>query len=93
MSCTVPANQPIYQALLDKATYYSSVLIIQKEANKYKNAANGILSTRANVYSIAQNATNIWNFEEDFDDEYDDKLPHIGNSIKHFIFDSVKDHS
>lgn len=93
MSCVIPANQPIYQALIDKATYYSSVLIIQKEAKKYTNAANGILSTRANVYSIAQDATNIWNFEEDFDDKYDANLPHIANSIKQFIFDSVKDHS
>ena len=78
MSCNVPANQPIYQALIDKAVYYSAEKIFQKEANKYKNAANGILSTRVNVYSIAQNATNIWNFEEDFDDEYYDNLPHIG---------------
>lgn len=93
MSCTVPSNQPIYQALIDKAAKYSAVKYLQKDANKYTKAANAILKSHINLYSIAQQSTNIWNFEEDFDDEYEEDLPHISSSIKQFIFDYIKEHN
>lgn len=86
MSCTVPANQPIYQALLDKAAFYS----IHKETKSekmYNMAAKIISETGTNIYSIVDQCNNIWNFEEDIEDE----IPYIGRSIISFIFDYAKE--
>jgi hypothetical protein len=89
-TCTVPANQPIYQALIDKATFYSTYKSL-KDANKYTTAANSIRATKVDIYSIVEYCNSIWNFEEDFEDEYEDGFPHIGSSIISFIFDYAKE--
>ena len=84
--CAVPANQPIYQALIDKATFYS----IHKETKsekKYNIAAEIIRETRTDIYSVVDQYNNIWNFEEDIEDE----IPNIGPSIISFIFDYAKE--
>jgi hypothetical protein len=84
--CIVPDNQPIYQALLDKATFYSIHKVTNVE-KKYTLAAEIIRKTRTNIYSIVDQSTNIWNFEEDIEDY----IPNIGPSIISFIFDYAKE--
>lgn len=49
MSCVVPANQPIYQALVDKAASYPADKPYQAKA--YKNAAETVLSHNKNLYT------------------------------------------
>ena len=83
MSCVVPANQPIYQALIDKAAFYST--LDKRSYTKYTNAAHIILNTTTNIYSIASYCNSIWDFQEDIEDEIDN----IGPSIISFIFDFI----
>ena len=86
MSCTIPANQSIYQALIDKAAFYS-IYKETKSEKKYNMAAEIIHKTGANIYSIVEQCNNIWNFEEDIEDD----IPNIGPSIISFIFDYAKE--
>ncbi len=84
--CIVSQNQPIYQALIDKATFYS----IHKETKSEKTytiAAEIIRKTGTDIYSIVNQCNNIWNFEEDIEDE----IPNIGPSIIEFIFYYAKE--
>ncbi len=86
--CIVPHNQPIYQALIDKATFYS----IHKQAKsekKYNSAAEIIRETRTDIYSVVDQYNNIWNFQEDIEDD----IPNIGPSIISFIFDYAKENT
>ena len=48
MSCVVPQNQPIYQALLDKAVSYLSDKPNLTEV--YKKAANSVANYNRNIY-------------------------------------------
>lgn len=70
MSCTVSANQPIYQALLDKAASYPADKPYQAKA--YKKAAESVLITNINIYdgvifdTIPSIGEKIWNFIDDF---------------------------
>ncbi len=95
MSCIVPANQPIYQALIDKAAFYSTLSKnpYTKYANasytKYTNAAHIILNTTTNIYSIASYCNSVWDFQE----EIEDAINNIGPSIISFIFDFISSSS
>lgn len=86
MSCTVPANQPIYQALIDRAAFYS-IHKQTKSEKMYNMAAEIIRETGTNIYSIVDQCNNIWNFEEDIEDD----IPNIGPSIISFIFYYAKE--
>lgn len=48
MSCSIPANQSIYQALLDKAASYPTDKPYQAKA--YKKAAESVLKYHKNIY-------------------------------------------
>ena len=56
MNCSVPANQPIYQALLDKAASYHTDNLYNAKA--YNKAAQSVLTHTWNIYDIAKN--NSW---------------------------------
>lgn len=77
MSCIVPANQPIYQALLEKANSYPEDKVYQKKA--YENAAQNLLTCENNLYSL--------DFPIDF---YNWLIPGAGQSITNFIKDFIK---
>lgn len=69
MSCVVSNNQPLYQALIDKATSYPPDKPYQAMA--YRKAAESIAASDRNLYS---------NGYIDFE-----KIPYIGYKIKSFI--------
>jgi hypothetical protein len=66
MSCHVPANQPVYQLLLNKAASYSPEKAYQAKA--YNNAALSVLTFDKNIYTVEGRQQII-------------SLPEIGNSI------------
>jgi hypothetical protein len=76
MSCTIPANQPIYQALLNKATSYPAD---QWRAAAYRAAAETVRKYEANIY-------------EEFAkyNEFACCTPTIGKSTEQFIRDFIK---
>ena len=74
MTCVIPQNQPIYQALLDKAASYPADKLYQAKA--YKNAAESITSYTLNLFEISE--------------IYPDKIPGIGRHIEGFIYDFIE---
>ena len=77
MSCSVPANQPIYQALLDKAASYPADKPYQAKA--YKKAAESVLSYDVNIYSEYAKYKNLYS------------LPaNIGEKIEDFIYEFIE---
>ncbi len=70
MSCVIPANQPIYQALLDKAASYPADKPDQIKA--YKKAAESVLSYNRNFYdsSIIEPIPGIGKKIEEFIDDF-----------------------
>lgn len=79
-SCSVPANQSIYQALLDKAASYPADKPYQ--AKTYKKAAESVLTHTWNIYDIAKN--NSWYQGEG------QHIPGAGEGIRTFIKDFIK---
>jgi hypothetical protein len=78
MSCSVPANQPIYQALIDKAASYTADKSYQIKA--YKNAAKTVLSYGENLYDkLLRGGGFTYPFPSG-----------IGISIENFIYDFIK---
>lgn len=73
-TCTVPQNQPIYQALRDKSAAYPPDKHYQAKA--YMKAAETILTLTRNLY--------------DGGDFYADDLPGIGEKIEDFINDFIE---
>lgn len=69
MSCTIPANQPIYQALIDKAASYPADKIYQAKA--YKKAAESVLNYNKSFYnSIIETIPGIGQNIEEFIDDF-----------------------
>jgi hypothetical protein len=58
MNCTVPANQPIYQALLDKAASYPADKPYQAKA--YNNAAQIVAAMKDSAYKMRQTYGTSW---------------------------------
>ncbi len=83
-SCIVPANQPIYQALLEKAATYPPDKVYQ--ANAYRKAAEKILNSNINIYDVQKDSRFTWEFEQQF------ALRdfHLGTSTRLFIFNYIK---
>jgi DNA polymerase/3'-5' exonuclease PolX len=77
MSCTIPANQPIHQALLDKAASYPVDKAYQARA--YRAAAETVRAYEANIY-------------EEFAkyNKFACCTPTIGKSTEQFIQDFIK---
>lgn len=69
MSCIIASNQPIYQALLEKAKSYPEDKVYQKKA--YENAAKNLLTHQYNIYkgdgqAIPGVGESITNFIKEF---------------------------
>ena len=77
MSCLIPQNQPIYQALLDKATSYLSDKPNLTEV--YKKAANSVATYDRNIY-----------LDYSIYDGLYYALPFVGGQIEDLITDVVK---
>jgi hypothetical protein len=75
MTCVNPINQPIYQALLDKAASYPPDKVFQ--ATAYKKAAEGVASWKYSLYG-----------DNHYEDHYD--VPGVGASIGVFIEDFIE---
>ena len=76
-TCTVPANQSIYQALLDKAASYPADKPYQAKA--YKKAAETVLTYEVNIYSEYAKYNSLYS------------LPaNIGEKIEDFIYEFIK---
>lgn len=75
MTCVNPVNQPIYQALLDKAASYPADKVFQ--ATAYKKAAEGVARWKYNLYR-----------DDHYEDHYD--VPGVGASIGVFIEDFIE---
>jgi hypothetical protein len=74
MSCSVPANQPIYQALIDKAaSYLASATQKPYQAKAYKKAAESVATTDQNIYR-----------------KFPIGMPGIGDKIDDFIIEFIK---
>ena len=73
MNCSVPANQSIYQALIDKAASYPADQPYKAKA--YKKAAESVAASKCNLYNS--------------DESYPEMLPGIGYSIEDFIYDFI----
>jgi hypothetical protein len=74
MSCSVPANQPIYQALIDKAaSYTASATQKPYQAKAYKKAAESVATTDQNIYR-----------------KFPIGMPGIGDKIDDFIIEFIK---
>jgi hypothetical protein len=73
-TCVVPQNQPIVQALLDKATSYPADKSYQAKA--YKKAAESVAAYNLNLYEISE--------------IYPDKLSGVGLNIEGFIYDFIE---
>lgn len=83
MNCSVPANQPIYQALLDKAAEYpASATQKLYQAAAYKKAAESVLTHTWNIYDIAKN--NSWYQGQG------QHIPGAGEGIRTFIKDFIR---
>ena len=87
MTCVVPSNQSIYEALIKEAALYTTYN--PNRAKAYNKASDSILSSKINIYKIAKNCNNLWNWLEDFEDDF----PDIGSKISTFIFEYVEDNS
>jgi hypothetical protein len=72
-TCSVPQNQSIYQALIDKAASYPADKPYQAKA--YKKAAESVAAYNLNLYNISE--------------IYPDKLSGIGHTIEGFIYDFI----
>jgi hypothetical protein len=74
MSCVVPANQPIYLALIDKAASYPP----EKKYNAaaYKKAAENVLNCTKNIFTDLRPATY-------------DRIPTVGPSTELFIYNFI----
>lgn len=79
-TCSVSENQPIYQALLDKAASYPADKPYQ--AKTYKKAAESVLTHTWNIYDIAKN--NSWYQGQG------QHIPGAGEGIRTFIKDFIK---
>ncbi len=79
MTCVIPQNQAIYQALFDKAASYPPEKHYQSKA--YKNAAQKILTHPKNIYD--DTILGKW---------YSDNIPGIGPSIEEFINNYISSH-
>jgi DNA polymerase/3'-5' exonuclease PolX len=72
-TCAVSQNQPIVQALLDRAASYPADKPYQAKA--YKKAAESVAAYNLNLYEISE--------------IYPDKLPGVGLNIEGFIYDFI----
>ena len=72
-TCSVPQNQPIYQALLDKAASYPADKPYQAKA--YKKAAESVAASTCNLYNS--------------NESYPEMLPGIGLHIEPFIYNII----
>lgn len=77
MSCVIPKNQPIYQALLDKAASYPADKIYQVKA--YKKAAESVLTYDKNIYDEFATYNSFLS-----------PPTNIGNKIEYFIYEFIK---
>jgi DNA polymerase/3'-5' exonuclease PolX len=77
MSCTIPANQPIYQALLDKGASYPAD---KWRASAYRKAAETVSKYEANIYEEFAKYNGFAGY----------KPMAIGNSTENFIRDFIK---
>ncbi len=80
MNCIIDKNQPIYQALLDKANSYPSNRSVQ--AKTYQNAARSIARYHTNIYK-----------EFSIYDGFDIRPDYVGPRIEEFIKDFIKTNS
>lgn len=85
MSCTIPQNQLIYQALLNKAASYPSDKSYQAKA--YNKAAEIIRTCNTDIYALVKKCNSKWDFDDDFEDEELD----IGSSVASFIYEYAKE--
>jgi hypothetical protein len=74
-TCVFPVNQPIYQALIDKANSYPDNMPFQAKA--YKKAADGVLAFNGNLYTMIAK-------------DYPIDIPGAGPRIEAFIRDYVE---
>jgi hypothetical protein len=77
MSCVVPKNQPIYQALIDKAASYPPDKPNLSEV--YKKAANSVATYNRNIYQDYAKYDGLYY-----------ALPFVGGQIEDSISDVVK---
>jgi hypothetical protein len=73
--CSVPQNQPIYQALLDRAASYPADKSYQ--ANAYKKVAESVLTTKNNIYDVCEGYSPL-------------ELDSAGDKITEFIYNFVQ---
>jgi hypothetical protein len=78
MSCSIPANQPIYQALLDKAVSYPADKVFQSRA--YRLAAEKLQGHTMDLFRIEALNCNLNNYLGAY----------WGKSISQFIYDFIK---
>lgn len=80
MSCTIPQNKPIYQALLNKAANSTDNVY---KAKAYNKAAEIIRTCNTDIYDLVKKCNSKWDFDDDFEDEELD----IGSSVASFIYE------
>ena len=80
MSCKIASNQPIYQALLEKANSYPEDKVYQKKA--YENAAKNLLTHSYDIYQVLDKGK--W-YQGD-----GQAIPGVGTNILNFIKDFIK---
>lgn len=78
--CMVPANQPIYEALIKKAGSYPDQNGYQ--ANAYRKAAESVLTFEHDIVAGVSKYDDYWSM-----DEY---VPNVGNKIAAYIQSVVK---
>jgi hypothetical protein len=76
-TCSVPANQSIYKALLDKAASYPADKPYQAKA--YKKVAESVLTAERNLYDVVNEFSPLH-----------DELDSAGDKITEFIYDFIK---
>lgn len=74
--CAVPANQPIYDALLAKAASYP--LYEPYKANAYRNAAASVATWGHNIYTDCMVYNNCY------------EIPDVGVRIEEFIYNFIQ---
>lgn len=77
-TCTVSANQPIYQALLDKAASYPTDKPYQAKA--YKKAAESVLTYYTNIYDEIAKYNRFYGIAP----------TNVGVKIEDFIYEFIK---
>jgi hypothetical protein len=80
MTCVNPVNQPIYQALLDKAASYPADKVYQAKA--YQTVAESVLNHTWDINEIARQ-NQWWKGQGRY-------IPGNGDSTREFITDFVK---